>query len=195
VFSRAAKRIPLSVQVREMLGTDAEALSGQDLVRAILTMRVDLLWNGGIGTYVKASHERNADVGDSTNDAVRVDGTDLRCKVIGEGGNLGLTQLGRIEYARAGGRIDTDAIHNVGGVDMSDREVNIKILLQPLVASGELSEVQRNRLLGDMTDEVSRLVLTDAARQSLIAAELKRILATPALSRDTTEMVSRIRGA
>ena len=182
VFSRAAKRIPLSVQVREMLGTDAEALSGQDLVRAILTMRVDLLWNGGIGTYVKASHERNADVGDSTNDAVRVDGTDLRCKVIGEGGNLGLTQLGRIEYARAGGRIDTDAIHNVGGVDMSDREVNIKILLQPLVASGELSEVQRNRLLGDMTDEVSRLVLTDAARQSLaISLAERRARQNPAL--------------
>jgi glutamate dehydrogenase len=182
VHQRSAKRIPLSGPVREMLDVDAEALSGQDLVRAILRMPVDLLWNGGIGTYVKASSERNADVGDSANDPVRVDGAQLRCKVVGEGGNLGLTQLGRIEYARAGGRIDTDAIHNVGGVDMSDREVNIKILMQPLTASGELSQVQRNRLLHDMTDEVSELVLGDASSQSLaISLAERRSAGDPAL--------------
>ena len=182
VFPRSAKRIELSPQARAMLGVEAEALSGQDLVRAILTMEVDLLWNGGIGTYVKAEGERHADVGDSANDALRVNGSQLRCKVVGEGGNLGFTQLGRVEYARAGGRIDTDAIHNVGGVDMSDHEVNIKILLQPLVASGELSGVQRNRLLEEMTDEVSRLVLEDAARQSLaISLAERRSAEDPAL--------------
>ncbi len=167
VFARAAKAIPLSPQVRAMLGVEAEILSGPDLIRAILRMPVDLLWNGGIGTYVKASHERHADVGDSSNDAVRIDGAELRCRVVGEGGNLGFTQLGRIEASRAGVRLDTDAVHNVGGVAMSDREVNLKILLQPLVASGELSDVQRNRLLETMTDEVSRKVLIDAARQWL----------------------------
>jgi len=174
VVPRNAKRIELTPQVRAMLGVDAEALSGPELVRAVLRMPVDLLWNGGIGTYVKASSERHGDVGDSANDAVRVDGIELRCKVVGEGGNLGLTQLGRIEYARAGGRIDTDAIHNVGGVDMSDREVNLKILLRPLVDSGELSEVQRNRLLRDMTEDVSRLVLQDAGRQSLAISLAER---------------------
>ncbi|MDZ7706223.1 MAG: NAD-glutamate dehydrogenase [Trueperaceae bacterium] len=167
VYSRYAKSITLTPQVRDALGTDAEALSGQALIQAILKAPVDLLWNGGIGTYVKSSHERHAEVGDSSNDTVRIDADDLRAKVVGEGGNLGFTQLARIEFARAGGKINTDAIDNSGGVDMSDREVNIKILLQPLVRSGEFSFVQRNRLLEEMTDDVSNLVLGDNYRQSL----------------------------
>lgn len=167
VFARAAKAIPLSPQVQAMLGVAAESLSGEELIRAILTMPVDLLWNGGIGTYVRSSTERDADVGDSSNDPVRVAAPDLRCRVVGEGGNGGFTQLARIEYALAGGRINTDAIDNSGGVDMSDHEVNIKILLQPLGASGELSMAQRNVLLAEMTDEVSALVLRDNYTQSL----------------------------
>ncbi len=166
VFERSAKRIELSPEVRALLGVEVEAMSGQDLIRAVLKLPVDLLWNGGIGTYVKASSERHAEVGDSANDGVRVDATELRCKIVGEGGNLGFTQLARIEYARLGGRIDTDAIHNSAGVDTSDHEVNIKILLQPLVRSGEMSEAQRNRLLHDMTDEVAALVLRHNAHQS-----------------------------
>ena len=122
---------------------------------------MDLLWNGGIGTYVKASSETHAEVGDRANDAVRVDGRELRCKAVAEGGNLGCTQRGRIEYALAGGRIYTDAIDNSAGVDTSDHEVNIKILLGLAIAEGELTEKQRNRLLADMTDEVAALVLRD----------------------------------
>ena len=167
VYSRFAKSIPLSNQVREMLGVEAEALSGQDLIKAILRMPADLFWNGGIGTYVKSSSERHAEVGDSTNDAVRVDADELRAKVVGEGGNLGFTQLARVEYARSGGRINTDAIDNSGGVDMSDHEVNIKILLRPLYTSGALSFEERNELLKEMTDEVSALVLKDNYMQSL----------------------------
>jgi glutamate dehydrogenase len=167
VFDRSAKSVPLSPEVRAMLEVEEEALSGQDLVRAILRMPVDLLWNGGIGTYVRAGSERDADVGDATNDAVRVEAGELRCRVIGEGGNLGLTQLARIEYARQGGRINTDAIDNSAGVDTSDHEVNIKILLQPLVTSGELSSAQRNRLLREMAAEVASLVLKDNDDQSL----------------------------
>jgi glutamate dehydrogenase len=167
VFERAAKTIPLSPQVKTMLGVSQDALSGQELVKALLKMPVDLLWNGGIGTYVKASTETNTDVGDSSNDAVRIGAPELRAKVIGEGGNLGFTQLARVEYARAGGRLNTDAIDNSAGVDMSDHEVNIKILLQPLVSAGELSFVQRNRLLKEMTEEVNALVLQDNYAQSL----------------------------
>jgi glutamate dehydrogenase len=174
VFERGAKSIPLSPEVRRMLGVDAVALSGQDLVRAILSMPTDLLWNGGIGTYVRASSERDADVGDATNDPVRITAPELRCRVVGEGGNLGLTQLARIEYARGGGRINTDAIDNSGGVDTSDHEVNIKILLQPLVASGELNAKQRNRLLKDTEDEVAGLVLRDNDQQSLALSLAER---------------------
>ena len=174
VFDRHAKRVALSPEIRAALGISAETLSGQELVRAVLRADVDLLWNGGIGTYVKATGERHPDVGDTTNDPVRIDATELRAKVVGEGGNLGLTQLARIEYARGGGRINTDAIDNAGGVAMSDREVNIKMLLQPLVRTGELSEVQRNRLLKAMTDEVSRLVLHDVSRQALALSLAER---------------------
>ena len=137
-----------------------------DLMKAILKSPVDLLWNGGIGTYVKASTESHADVGDKANDSIRVDGADLRVKVVGEGGNLGLTQLGRIEFARHGGKINTDAIDNSAGVDTSDHEVNIKILLNSLVTDGDMTVKQRDRLLADMTDDVANLVLRDNGRQA-----------------------------
>jgi glutamate dehydrogenase len=174
VFDRAAKRVALTPEMQRLFGTDAETLSGQDLVRAVLTLEVDLLWNGGIGTYVKAGAERHTDVGDSANDGVRIDASELRAKVVGEGGNLGFTQLARVEYARAGGRINTDAIDNMGGVSMSDHEVNIKMLLQPLVVAGELSDAQRNRLLEEMTADVSALVLRDGARQALALSLAQR---------------------
>ncbi len=166
VFPRSAKSIPLSPEVRERLGVEAEALTPNEVIRAILAAPVDLLWNGGIGTFVKASSESHAEVGDKANDAVRVDGRDLRCRVVGEGGNLGLTQRGRVEYALAGGRIYTDAIDNSAGVDCSDHEVNIKILLGDVVAAGDLTEKQRNELLVEMTDDVARLVLSNNYRQT-----------------------------
>ncbi len=166
VFERGAKSIPLTPQMRQALATNADELSGPELIRAVLRAPVDLLWNGGIGTYVKASTERHAEVGDSANDSVRVDAGELRAKVVGEGGNLGFTQLARIEYARAGGRNDTDAIHNSAGVDTSDHEVNLKICLAPLVRSGALSLEDRDALLAEMTDEVAALVLRDNDMQS-----------------------------
>ncbi|MGE0357982.1 MAG: NAD-glutamate dehydrogenase [Burkholderiales bacterium] len=161
IFPRAAKSITLSPEARRVLGVAEAALSPAELMRAILKAPVDLLYNGGIGTYVKARGQTNADAGDRANDAIRVNGADLRCKVVGEGGNLGFTQLGRVEYARAGGRMFTDAIDNSAGVDCSDHEVNIKILLGLVAADGELTERQRNKLLAGMTDEVGRLVLAD----------------------------------
>ncbi|HTC80752.1 MAG TPA: NAD-glutamate dehydrogenase domain-containing protein, partial [Acidimicrobiia bacterium] len=161
VFPRTAKSIPLSPEVRAVLGVDAEALRPADLVKAVLRAPVDLLWNGGIGTYVKASTETHGDVGDKANDTVRIDAPELRARVVGEGGNLGLTQRGRIEFALAGGRINTDAIDNSGGVDCSDHEVNIKILLDTVVADGEMTVLQRNRLLAEMTGEVAAMVLRD----------------------------------
>ena len=167
VFSRASKSIPLSSEVKAMLGVEVDEMNGVELIRAILKMPVDLLWNGGIGNYVRSSVETNADCGDSSNDALRVAAPDLRAKVVGEGGNGGFTQLGRIEYARLGGRINTDAIDNSAGVDMSDHEVNIKILLQPLVSHGDLSFEERNNVLESMTKEVNALVLKDNYWQSL----------------------------
>ena len=175
VWPRNAKSIPLTPQIREALGIEQERLSPNELMRAILQAPVDLLWNGGIGTYVKASTESHADVGDKNNDAIRVDGRSLRCRVVGEGGNLGFTQLGRIEYALKGGRNNTDAIDNSGGVGCSDREVNIKILLGGVVDAGVLTMAERNQLLVDMTDEVARLVLVDnyQQNQALSLAELR----------------------
>lgn len=166
IFSRSAKAIELSPEMKKMLGTAKKSMTPTELIRAVLTMKVDLLWNGGIGTYIKASRETDSDVGDRANDALRVNGKEVQAKIIGEGGNLGLTQLGRIEYALNGGRVNTDAIDNVGGVDCSDNEVNIKILLNGLVASGELTRKQRDQLLYDMTDEVAQIVLKDCHRQS-----------------------------
>jgi glutamate dehydrogenase len=166
VWSRSVKSVPISPQARAALGIEAESLTPTELVSAILKAPVDLLYNGGIGTYVKSSRETHPMVGDRANDVLRVDGRDLRCRAVAEGGNLGFTQLGRIEYALvgcggSGGRIYTDAIDNSAGVDTSDHEVNIKILLGLAIADGELTEKQRNQLLTEMTDDVAALVLRD----------------------------------
>ncbi|MFC5993011.1 NAD-glutamate dehydrogenase [Pseudonocardia hispaniensis] len=168
VWPRTAKAVPVGPQMRAALGLAEHvvALSPPELIAAILRAPADLLWNGGIGTYVKASSESHADVGDKANDAIRADARDLRVKVVAEGGNLGFTQRGRIEFARAGGKINTDAIDNSAGVDCSDHEVNIKILLDRLVAAGELDREARARLLADMTDEVAELVLGDNRDQN-----------------------------
>ncbi len=172
VFSRATKSIPLTKEIRTALGIEGNvpALSPPELMRAVLEAPVDLLWNGGIGTYVKAESESNADAGDKANDAIRVNGADLRCAVVGEGGNLGLTQRGRIEFAEAGGRINTDFIDNSAGVDTSDHEVNIKILLNRVVDAGDLTAEGRAELLASMTDEVGLLVLNDNYEQNLALA-------------------------
>ncbi|WP_425505699.1 NAD-glutamate dehydrogenase [Streptomyces typhae] len=171
VFPRSAKAIQLNAHIREALGIESGAkMTPADLMQAILKAPVDLLWNGGIGTYVKSGTESHADVGDKANDAIRVDGADLRVKVVGEGGNLGLTQLGRIEFARAGGRVNTDAIDNSAGVDTSDHEVNIKILLNAVVQAGDMTVKQRNKLLAEMTDEVGHLVLRNNYAQNTALA-------------------------
>ncbi len=167
IHSRQGKSVPLSAEARGLLGIEANAAPPNDVIRAILRMPVDLLWNGGIGTYVKAADESHAEIGDRANDAVRVNGSELRCRVVGEGGNLGFSQRGRIEYAVAGGRINTDFIDNSGGVNCSDVEVNLKILLNPITASGRLPLEERNELLAGMTDEVARLVLRNNYLQSL----------------------------
>ncbi|MCW2505520.1 MAG: NAD-glutamate dehydrogenase, partial [Actinomycetia bacterium] len=180
VWPRAAKSVPISTEMRRALGIPGEvrSLDPAELIKAILQAPVDLLWNGGIGTYVKAVTETSAEVGDKANDAVRVNGRDLRAKVVGEGGNLGLTQLGRIEYALAGGRINTDAIDNSAGVDTSDHEVNIKILLSQAVQSASLAAADRNALLAEMTGEVGDLVLRDNYEQNL-ALGIARALSQP----------------
>ncbi len=182
VWSRQAKSIPISPQMREALGlgSDVIRMTPAELMRAVLLAPVDLLWNGGIGTYVKAATETHAEAGDKANDAIRVDGGDLRVACVGEGGNLGFTQLGRIEYARsgvdgAGGRIVTDFIDNSAGVDTSDHEVNIKILLDRVVADGDLTTKQRNELLASMTDEVGALVLADNYDQNLALANASAV--------------------
>ncbi|TML85194.1 MAG: NAD-glutamate dehydrogenase [Actinobacteria bacterium] len=166
VFPRAAKSVELSPEARAALGIEAKTVTPNDLIRALLRAPVDLLWNGGIGTFVKAKAETHAEVGDRSSDAIRVDAEDLRCRVVGEGGNLGLTQGARIAYARLGGRVNMDAIDNSAGVDCSDHEVNIKILLDAIVAEGDLTEKQRNALLAEMTDEVGDLVLRDNYEQA-----------------------------
>jgi glutamate dehydrogenase len=167
VFARSLKEIPLSGPVREMLGIEATSIDPDSLITAILKAEVDLIWFGGIGTYVKASAENNVQVGDPGNDALRINGAELRCKVIGEGANLGTTQAGRIEFALSGGRINTDFIDNSAGVDCSDNEVNIKIALASAKRAGRLSEAARVKLLTEMTDEVSVLVLEDNRLQAL----------------------------
>ncbi|MUL83545.1 NAD-glutamate dehydrogenase [Mycobacterium sp. CBMA247] len=166
VYSRQQKSIPISAQVRAALGIDddIEELTPPALMKAILKAPVDLLWNGGIGTYVKA--ETEADVGDRANDQIRVCGNEVRAKVIGEGGNLGVTSLGRVEFDLAGGRINTDALDNSAGVDCSDHEVNIKILIDSLVTAGKVSPEERTGLLLSMTDEVGTLVLSDNKDQN-----------------------------
>jgi len=175
IYPRSAKSISLTPEVRAALAIDDDvvALAPNDLIRAILTAPVDLLWNGGIGTYVKARAETHADVGDKANDGVRVDGAELRARVVAEGGNLGLTQRGRVEYALGGGLVNTDAIDNSAGVDASDHEVNIKILLGGVVESGLLTTESRNALLRQMTDEVAALVLRDNYRQNRALANAR----------------------
>ena len=169
VYPRSAKSIVITDEVRAALALDERvvALRPDDLISAILRAPVDLLWNGGIGTYVKASTESHESVGDRTNDSLRVDASELRCRIVGEGGNLGLTQLARVEYAVGGGLIYADAIDNSAGVDCSDHEVNIKIALDQLVRDGDLTVKQRNDLLVEMTDEVAELVLDDNRAQTL----------------------------
>ena len=168
VWERTRKSVPISAAARAALGLgdSVDALSPPELVNAILRAPADLLWNGGIGTYIKASTETNAEVGDKANDMVRVDGIDVRAAVVGEGGNLGATALGRIEYAAAGGKINTDAVDNSAGVDCSDHEVNIKILLETAITNGNLARADRDELLASMTDEVGRLVLWDNIMQN-----------------------------
>ena len=175
VHARSAKSIAITPEVKAALGIGADQLTPTELVNAILKAPVDLIYNGGIGTYVKASDETHAQVGDRANDLLRVNGGELRCKVFGEGGNLGCTQRGRIEFALAGGRINTDAIDNSAGVDTSDHEVNIKILLGLPVAEGEMTEKQRNALLPEMTDEVAALVLRDNVFQTQVLSVTGRI--------------------
>jgi len=161
IFLRSAKSISLSKEIKKWLGISVDSLTPNKLINEILKSEVDLLWNGGIGTYIKSTSETSLDVGDRANDNLRVNGNELKCKIIGEGGNLGVTQLGRIEYMQNGGRGNSDFIDNAGGVNCSDIEVNIKILLNKIVADGELSEIQRNKLLLSMTDEVGKIVLRE----------------------------------
>jgi len=170
VHPRSAKSIPITPEVRAVLGLsdDVVHLTPFELMKAILKAPVDLFWNGGIGTYVKAATETSSAAGDKANDAIRIDGQDLRVKVVGEGGNLGLTQLGRVEAAQHGVRLNTDAIDNSAGVDTSDHEVNIKILLDAVVRSGDLTEKQRNGLLAEMTDDVAHHVLRDNYEQNVL---------------------------
>lgn len=168
VYKRTSKSISLSPEIKLALGIESDSLRPSEVIRAILKAPVDLLWNGGIGTYVKAQTETNADVGDKANEFTRVNGNELRCKVVGEGGNLGFTQLGRVEYSLNGGRINTDFIDNSGGVDCSDHEVNIKIVLNQEVHKGKLTLTKRNDFLVSMTEEVAHLVLQDNYHQALV---------------------------
>ncbi|KEO55343.1 NAD-glutamate dehydrogenase [Thalassospira permensis] len=166
IFDRKAKTLDPSAEVRKLLDLGSGKVTPADMMKAILKADVELLWFGGIGTYIKSSAESNADAGDRANDAIRINGKDIRAKVVGEGANLGCTQRGRIEYAHAGGRLNTDAIDNAAGVNCSDHEVNIKILVGEVVAAGDMTEKQRNKLLVEMTDEVGDLVLRDNYLQS-----------------------------
>jgi glutamate dehydrogenase len=167
IFPRSLKEIALSPEVKAMIGSARDTLSPPELIHALLKAKTDLLWFGGIGTYIKASTQSHLEVGDRANDEVRVNGGEVRARVVGEGANLGVTQLGRIEYARAGGRIDTDAVDNSAGVDTSDHEVNLKILLDGPARRGELNAEKRNALLAVMTDEVAAHVLADNYNQTL----------------------------
>jgi glutamate dehydrogenase len=168
VFERSLKSIAITNEMKKVLDISESNLTPNELIRALLKAPVDLLYNGGIGTYVKASSQYNAEVGDRTNDYCRIDGSDLRCKVVGEGGNLGFTQLGRVEYAMNSGLINTDFIDNSAGVDCSDHEVNLKILLNIEIKRKKLTEKNRNTLLASLTDEVASLVLADNYKQALV---------------------------
>ncbi len=166
LFSRSAKSIDISPEMRDVFAISETKLTPTQLVNRLLKAPVGLIWNGGIGTYIKAKSESHSDVGDKANDSLRVNGADLRCKVLGEGGNLGATQRGRIEFALNGGAVNTDFIDNAAGVDCSDHEVNIKILLGDIVRNGDMTEKQRNSLLAEMTDNVAELVLANNYKQT-----------------------------
>jgi glutamate dehydrogenase len=174
VFSRGAKSIPFSEEIKALLGVDADHLTPNELIRAVLECQTDLLWFGGIGTYLRSSTETDADVGDRANDPLRITAADVRAKVIGEGANLGVTQRGRIEFARRGGRINTDFIDNSAGVNTSDQEVNIKIALAPATRSGKLGPSARNKLLADMTEDVAAASLRNNYQQSLALSLAER---------------------
>ncbi|MFM7686985.1 MAG: NAD-glutamate dehydrogenase [Actinomycetota bacterium] len=174
VYPRSQKVIEISEAARRRLGTDRSSFTPNELISVILRAPVDLLWNGGIGTYVKATSETHAEVGDRANDGLRVNGAELRCRMVGEGGNLGFTQRGRVEYALSGGLVNTDAIDNSAGVDCSDHEVNIKILLGAAVQQGTLTLAERDTVLAEMTDEVGELVLDDNRAQTLALAIARR---------------------
>jgi glutamate dehydrogenase len=175
IFSRKDKTIPISKQVRDWLGIEEKQMAPHQLIRELIKAEADLLWNGGIGTYVKSSKENHAEVGDLANNPLRADGNQLQCKVVGEGGNLGMTQLGRIEYAQNGGRINTDFVDNSAGVDCSDHEVNIKILLNQAMRAGKLDQKSRNALLAQMTDEVSDLVLRSNYLQTQALSMMEKL--------------------
>ena len=193
VFERGEKRIPISDAMRRRLGIEAEELNGNALIRAILMAPVDLLWNGGIGTYVKAESETHAQVGDPGTDAVRVDASNLRCRVIGEGGNLGLTQAARVEFCLAGGRCNTDALDNSAGVDTSDHEVNIKILLGTAIENGSLAAEARDELLAAVENDVARRVLTNSYTQSLaITLDAFRVRERPEVFRRALTELGRL---
>ncbi len=166
IFSRAAKSINITPQMKERFGLTKDKMAPNDLIRAMLKSKVDLIWNGGIGTYVKATSETHTDVGDKANDGLRINGVDLNARVVGEGGNLGMTQLARVEFGLKGGASFTDFIDNAGGVDCSDHEVNLKILLNQMLAEGDMTRKQRDKLLAEMTEEVSDLVLKNNYRQT-----------------------------
>lgn len=166
IFSRKAKSIKLTPEIKQLFHIEQDFIEPNVLIKEILKSEIDLLWNGGIGTFVKATHETNEQVGDRSNDAIRLNGNELRCRVVGEGGNLGMTQLGRVEYSLNGGRVSTDFIDNSGGVDCSDHEVNIKILLNNIVQNEDMTEKQRNELLSQMTEDVGKLVLRNNYTQT-----------------------------
>ncbi|MFW6085531.1 MAG: NAD-glutamate dehydrogenase domain-containing protein, partial [Gemmatimonadota bacterium] len=192
VYDRGAKRIELSEEARSRLDVDEGELNGDALIRAILRAPVDLLWNGGIGTYVKAEAETNAAVGDPGTDAVRVDASSLRCRVVGEGGNLGLTQRARVEYAMHGGRCNTDALDNSAGVDTSDHEVNIKILLRAAIDRGALAADERDEALADAEDDVARRVLDNNYTQSLaVTLDEYRVRERPEVFRQALTVLER----
>lgn len=190
VFDRSAKSIPVSPEMKEAFGIEVDTVAPNDLIKALLTSEVDLLWNGGIGTYVKSAKESHDDVGDRANNGVRVNGADVRATIIGEGGNLGMTQLGRVEYAQKGGRLNTDFIDNVGGVSSSDVEVNFKILLNLLFNQGRFTIEERNKWLKEMTEDVRNIVLTLAARQtqSISVTEVRGIDQVKELQRFIQEL-------
>ena len=192
VFPRSAKSVTLNAEIKEMTGIKADRLTPAELIHALLKMKADLLWFGGIGTYIKATNESHADAGDRANDGIRVDGPEVGARVIGEGANLGVTQRGRIELSARGVKINTDAVDNSAGVDCSDHEVNIKIALGSVVGAGDMTEKQRNNLLAKMTDEVSELVLKTNYHQTL-AISLAEARA-PALLEDHARMMRALEG-